>query len=132
MTRAASTLSRRMAAAAVGATLLTGGLTLAAAGPASADVVPGQDYVSGQFVNKSGLRCGGQERFPGSTEFLGVTLKQHVWVYYNCGDRSVRRKADIINDLDGDCYGIGPGEARVIATKNTVFPKKYRGSKTCR
>ena len=117
-------LARRIAALALGATVFTGGLTLAA-GPASADVV------TGQFVHKGGMHCGGQERITGSNDIFGVTFKQHAWIYYNCGNRTVFRKADVINAFDGDCHGIGPGQARVLHAKSSVFDRVYRGSKPC-
>jgi hypothetical protein len=118
-------LSRKVAALAVSAAALTGSFTLATATPASADVVVRQPF------SKDGLHCGGQERITGSSDLLGVPLKQHSWIYYNCGDQSVHRKSDVKNDFDGDCIGIGPGQALVIDTKNSVFDDVYRGSKPC-
>ena len=109
----------------LGTAALAAGLTLASAGPAAADYTVRQPYP------KDGLHCGGQERITGSSDILGVTFKQHSWVYYNCGAGSVHRKADVKNDWDGDCIGIGPGQALVIHTKNTLFEDVYRGSKPC-
>ena len=123
--RGSTRLSRKLAALVVGAAALTGSLTMAASAPASADMTVRQPYP------KAGLHCGGQERITGSSDIFGVTFKQHSWVYYNCGDQSVHRKADVKNDFDGDCIGIGPGQALVIHTKNTVFDDVYRGSKEC-
>ena len=124
MNASTNPLARSIAALALGATLFTGGLSLAA-GPASADVV------NGQFVDKRGLRCGGQESKEGPNDIFGVTFQQHAWTYYNCGDKTVFRKADVINAFDGKCYGIGPGQARVLHSKVSVFDRVYRGSKPC-
>jgi hypothetical protein len=117
--------ARRPAAVGLGTAVLAAGLTVASGGPAAAD------YTVRQPVPKDRLHCGGQERITGSSDILGVTFKQHSWVYYNCGAGSVHRKADVKNDWDGDCIGIGPGQALVIHTKNTLFEDVYRGSKPC-
>lgn len=114
-------LSTKIAALAVGG--LAVGLMAAAPGTASA-----AEVVSGQFVSKAGLHCGGQERITGDT---ALQSKQHAWIYYNCGDSSVRRYADIKNAFDGDCFGIGPGQARVLHAKSTYFDRVYNGSKPC-
>lgn len=76
--------------------------------------VASADVVEGQFVDKSGLTCGGQERITGDSG----PFKQYSWIYYNCGDATVMRKSDAIAETDGDCMGIGPGQARVIDTRN--------------
>lgn len=119
------TLTTKIGALVIGAAGLAIALLLTTMGPASADVV------TGQFVDKSDMHCGGQERITGSVDILGVTFPQHAWIYYNCSDQTLFRKADIINDFDGDCHGIGPGQARVLATKNSPFSEVYRGSKPC-
>lgn len=121
MKPAPNTLLKKLAVLVMVASVMTVGMT----GTASADVV------NGQFVSKRGLRCGGQERITGSTSFTGGILQQHSWIYYNCSSRTLRRKADIKFDRDGRCYGIGPGQARVIAIRY-AFPRDvYRGSKAC-
>lgn len=116
-------ISAKIATLAVGA--LATGLLLVAPGTASA--AP-QDVVSGQFVSKEGLNCGGQELITGDS---ALQSKQHAWIFYNCADTSARFYADIVNAGDGDCYGIGPGEARVLHAKSTWFDRAYRGSKGC-
>ncbi len=99
---------------------------------ASADV--SGDVSEGQFVDKSGLNCGGQERVIGSASLGQGFTEKHAWVYYNCGDSSVRRYADIGRGTpDGQCFGVGPGEARVLDTIYTVpgLGNIYNGSKDC-
>lgn len=111
--------------AAVG--VLAVGVTLAA--PAGAAMADYSTQVSaGQFVGKDGLHCGGQE-------IKGVSgpggSVQHAWVYYNCGDSTVYRKADVNNSWDGDCWGIGPGSVRVLETTYSWFESVYNGTKDC-
>lgn len=108
------------------------GITVTAAGPASADVTG--DVAEGQFVNKKGLHCGGQERVVASPSLGTMGTEKHAWVYYNCGKSTVRRYADIgRSNPDGKCYGIGPGQARVLDTILTVpgLGNIYNGSKPC-
>ena len=108
------------------------GFTVAGAGSASADV-PG-DVAEGQFVNKSGLRCGGQERVVAAPTLGTMGTEKRAWVYYNCGRATVRRYADVGRwNPDGKCYGIGPGQARVLDTILTVpgLGNIYNGSKSC-
>ena len=119
------TLAKKFGALVLGAAGLTMALLLTTMGPASAAVV------TGQFVDKTDFHCGGQERITGSADILGVTFPQHAWIYYNCSDQTLFRKADIIKDWDGDCHGIGPGQARVLATKHSPFEDVFRGSKPC-
>lgn len=116
-------ISAKVAALAVGG-LVVG---LMAVAPGTASAAP-RDVVSGQFVSKEGLNCGGQELITGDT---AMQSKQHAWIYYNCSDSTLRRYADVVNAGDGDCYGIGPGEARVLHAKSTWFDRAYRGSKNC-
>ena len=108
------------------------GFTFAAAGPATADVTG--DVAEGQKVNKKGLQCGGQERVVASPSLGTLGTEKHAWVYYNCGNSTVRRYADIGRwNPDGKCYGIGPGQARVLDTILTVpgLGNIYNGSKRC-
>lgn len=107
---------------------LTAGAALTAPGTALADVS------NGQFVSKEGLRCGGQQRITGDTGAGPLTLSQFSWIYYNCSDRTLRRKADIKYTTDGDCYGIGPGQARVLHNmwgSPLVSDDRYNGTKSC-
>ena len=120
-------LPRKLVAAVVAVAGSTLALATVAPGVASADVV------TGQFVSKAGLHCGGQERVTGSQGFGPFELKQRSWIYYNCGNKTVRRKADVSNGFDGRCLGIGPGQARVLSAIWTpiVSVTGYRGSKAC-
>ena len=120
-------LSKKLAALAMGAAGLTVGLSLTAPGVAFADVS------SGQFVSKSGLHCGGQQRTTGSSMAGPIPIVQYSWIYYNCGNQSVRRKVDIRNWWDGQCFGIGPGQARVLKAEwyLTGSSSPFRGSIAC-
>ena len=119
-----------LVAASVAATLALGVI-----GPGVAWAAPErpENVHSGQFFPKAGLRCGGQELNTGSQGFGPFELKQQSWIYYNCGDRTVRRKADVSRGFDGRCMGIGPGQARVLSAiwEPIVAATGYRGSKAC-
>ena len=121
-------LSRRLAALVATAAGATVALGAVAPGVASADVV------TGNFVSKAPYRCGGQEDVTGTQGDGWFQLKQHSWIYYNCSDRTLRRKADVSNGFDGPCLGIGPGQARVLSAiwkQPLVSVTGYRGSKAC-
>lgn len=104
------------------------GVALTFATPTAAFANYSTQVIDGQFVGKDGLNCGGQEILGVSGAFGSV---QHAWVYYNCSSGSLRRYADIANDWDGDCYGIGPGQARVLDAKWSWANNVYNGSKAC-
>ncbi len=121
-----SAVSRKLTKKVVALSVLAAGITVAVPGSMAFANYTTQTQ-DGQFVGKDGLNCGGQEILGVSGPYGSV---QHSWVYYNCSSGSLRRYADVINDFDGTCYGIGPGQARVLHQKFTWFDA-YRGSKDC-
>lgn len=109
--------------AGAGAVLVALSAVLAAS--ASADVVPGQ------YLTASKYSCGGQERITGGYWAGPAYFQEKSWIFRNCGTTSVRRKADVINDWDGDCYSIPAGTARVLEVKYAIPRQVYRGSIVC-
>lgn len=130
-TRGHNRLAKKISVVAAGAALAAG-LTVATPGTAWAERGP---VSSGELTSKAGLRCGGQMRSTASASVssFNIPIVQYAWIYYNCGEKTVRRKADIRNWWDGDCFGIGPGQARVLKAEwyGTGSANPFRGSKAC-
>ena len=86
-----------------------------------------------QAAVASGLHCGGNV-IDYSSGFPSYDRMQRL-TYMNCGDRTLRRKADINNARDGKCVTIGPYETRSLARGVMVKPWPLsihiRGSKAC-
>ncbi len=128
-TVSSKSLSGRVAASVVAAVVLTIGVLGVTASPANADVVVGQRYPT------KDLHCGGQDRVTGSVQIGPLPLRQRSWIYYNCSDKTVRRKAGrrLMPDWT-PCKAIRPGEAIVLMSLWTAFgaPSDYTGSVPCR
>lgn len=87
--------------------------------------------VRGQYVSTSGRQCWGQEYITGGYNAGPVHFQEKSYIYRNCGTATRYRKADVIADRDGPCYGISKGKARVLEVKY-VFPRQvYRTAKSC-
>lgn len=91
----------------------------------------GANLTNGQYVSNSGHQCWGQDYITGGYDAGPVHLQEHSYIYRNCRDYAVHRKADIIADWDGSCYNVSARRSRVLAVKYTVPRDVYRNAKSC-
>lgn len=77
-----------------------------------------QETYRGEYLRNSGHSCWGKTYKTDATLYTPAgPMRQYAWIYRNCSNKTLKRRAIVKLDRDGPCYSIPPGRTRTLEVK---------------